>query len=143
VRPCVTTAALGQPQAGSHGLAFSFSLSESTHVTFTVMHHVESPTWASCAEAQKPHGHKPGTYRTVGEVSHPVPAGPQTVSIGTAAGAPHMRALVPFGPGRHRINLAGIATEHLHPGTYTLLVKAVNATGQTSGLSLVHFWVVR
>jgi hypothetical protein len=39
--------------------------------------------------------------------------------------------------------LAGIATEHLYPGTYTLLVKAVNATGQTPGVSLIHFWVVR
>jgi hypothetical protein len=143
VRRCVRAAALGQPKADSHGLAFSFTLSESADVTFTVMHHVESPAWTSCPETERDHGHKPGTYRIVGQGSHPVPAGHQTVSIGSAARAGHVQALGPFAAGQHRVNLARIANNRLSPGTYVLFAKAVSSSGQTSRLSVVKFWVVR
>lgn len=137
---CVTSAALGQPQAGDHGLAFSFTLSESANVTFTIMHRVGSPAWSRCPRS---HGHKAGRYRTIEELTQLAPAGTQTTSLGTTARVRRDYAVTALGPGRHRVDLAGIAKRRLRPGTYVLFARAVNSSGQSSGVSVVKFWVVR
>ena len=136
---CSTSVELGKLGSGS-GLAFSFTLSETSNVTFAVLHRVGSPAWSRCPRA---HGHDPGSYRSMGQLSGLVPAGNNTVTMGTAARARHVQTVTRFGRGRHRISLAKIASKHLPPGTYVLSAKAVNSAGQSSGVSYAKFWVIR
>jgi hypothetical protein len=135
---CVAAASLGGPSPGGHGLAFSLNLSETSNVTFTVMRRVGSPQWSKCP---RPRGRKPGTYRSVGELTGLMPAGSQTTSLGTAARSRRMRTVARLAAGRHRIDLAELASKRLRPGTYILTAKAVNSAGQSSGVAYVKFWV--
>jgi hypothetical protein len=137
---CVTAAALQKPHASSHGIAFSFNLSEAANVTFAVLHRVGSPAWTSCP---RPQGHSRTTYRSVGEMTGLMPAGQQTTSIGTAARANRSAVVARLAPGHHRVDLAQLASKRLRPGTYVLSAKAVNSAGQASGVSYVKFWVFR
>jgi hypothetical protein len=138
VHRCVTSAVLEHAHAGSGGLAFSFTLSESANVTFAVLHRVGSPAWTKCPPA---HGHTPSTYRSVGEVGALVPAGQQTISLGSSARAKHSVTVVRLAPGRHRIGLAQIAQTRLPPGTYVVSAEAVNSAGQASRVDYAKFWV--
>jgi hypothetical protein len=136
---CSTSVELGQLGSGS-SLAFSFTLSQTSNVTFEVLHRVGSPAWSRCPRV---HGHDPGSYRSMGQLSGLVPAGNNTLTMGTAARARHTQTVTRFGRGRHRISLAKIASKHLPPGTYVLSAKAVNSAGQSSGVSYAKFWVIR
>lgn len=138
LRRCVTEGELNAPQPGSRGLAFSFSLSEASNVSFTVLHRVGSPAWTKCPRRR---GHTASSYRFVGAFGALMPAGPQTTSLGTTSRARRLATVGQFGRGRHRIGLARIAGRHLRPGTYVLSVKAVNSAGEASGVSYVKFWV--
>jgi uncharacterized repeat protein (TIGR01451 family) len=135
---CVTSATLEHAHVGSGGLSFSFTLSEAANVTFAVLHRVGSPAWRKCPPVQ---GHTPGTYQSVGELGAPVPAGNQSISLGTAARARRRATVVRLGPGWHRISLGQIAQKRLPPGTYVLSAKAVNSAGQASGVEYAKFWV--
>jgi len=137
---CVTSAALVGPQTGSHGLAFSLSLSEAADVTFTVLHRVGSPAWTKCPRRR---GHTPSNYKSVGDFSGLMPAGQQTTSLGTAARARRLGTVARLGRGRHRIGLARLAARRLPPGTYVLSAKAINSAGEVSGVADVKFWVFR
>jgi hypothetical protein len=139
VHRCVTSAVLEHAHAGSGGLAFSFTLSEAASVTFAVLHRVESPRWTKCPPAR---GHKPGSYRSVGQLGALVPAGQQTISLGAAARARPLATVVRLAAGRHRIGLAQIAQTRLSPGTYVVSAKAVNPAGQASAVDYAKFWVV-
>ena len=136
---CSTSVELGKLGSGS-GLAFSFTLSETSNVTFAVLHRVGSPAWSRCPRA---HGHDPGSYRSMGQLSGLVPAGNNTLTMGTTARARRVQTVTRFGRGRHRISLAKIAAKRLPPGTYVLSAKAVNSAGQSSGVSYAKFWVIR
>jgi hypothetical protein len=139
VHRCVISAVLGHPHAGSGGLAFSFTLSEAANVTFAVLRRVGSPTWTKCPPVR---GRTPGTYRSEGELSALLPAGKQSISLGTAARARRLPNVVRLAPGRHRISLAQIAQKRLRPGTYVVSAKAVNSAGQASGVDYAKFWVL-
>ena len=139
VHRCVTSAVLEHAHAGSGGLAVSFTLSEAANVTFAVLHRVGSPAWTKCPPAR---GHTRSTYRSIGQVGTLVPAGQQTISLGTAARARPWAAVVPLAPGRHRIGLAQIAQTRLSPGTYVVSAKAVNSAGQSSVVDYAKFWVI-
>jgi uncharacterized repeat protein (TIGR01451 family) len=140
VHRCVTSAVLEHAHAGSGGLAFSFTLSEAAKVTFAVLHRVGSPAWTKCPPVR---GRTQGTYRSVGEPGGAlVPAGPQTISLGSAARARHLASVVRLAPGRHGIGLAQIAQTRLPPGTYVVSAKAVNSAGQASSVEYAKFWVI-
>ena len=135
---CVKQAALASLQAGDHGLAFSFNLSQAANVTLSVLHRVGSPAWAKCP---RPHGHTVSNYRSVGTFGALMPAGQQTTSLGSAARARHLGISAQLSRGHHRVDLARIASKHLAPGTYVLAVKATNSAGESSAVQYVKFWV--
>jgi hypothetical protein len=139
VHRCVTSATLEHAHAGGGGLAFSFALSEAANVTFAVLHRVGSPARRKCPPVR---GHTPGTYSSVGELGALVPAGKQSISLGTAARARPLAVVVRLAPGRHRISLAQLAQKRLPPGTYVVSSKAVNSAGQASGVDYAKFWVI-
>jgi hypothetical protein len=135
---CVSAAVFGKLGSGS-GLAFSFTLSQTSNVTFAVLHRVDSPAWSKCPRVR---GHDPGSYRSMGQLSGLVPAGNSTLTMGSAARARHVRLVTRLGRGRHRISLAKIVSRRLPPVTYVLSAKAVNSSGQSSGVSYAKFWVI-
>jgi uncharacterized repeat protein (TIGR01451 family) len=139
VHRCVSSAVLEHAHAGSGDLAFSFTLSEAANVTFAVLHRVGSPAWRKCPPVR---GRTPGTYRSVGELGALVPAGQQSISLGSAARARHPATVVRLAAGRHRISLAQLAQKRLPPGTYVVSAKAVNSAGQASGVDYAKFWVI-
>lgn len=138
VHRCVSSAALGEPHPGDQGLSFSLTLSEAANVTFTVMRRIGSPLWTECPRRR---GREQGTYRSVGELGGLMPAGHQTVALGTAARVERPSTLAALTGGRHRIGLAQIASRRLPPGTYVLFARAVNSAGEVSGVVYVKFWV--
>jgi hypothetical protein len=137
---CASSVVLGQPTSGGSGLTFSFTLSQTSNVVFAVLHRVGSPAWSKCPRVR---GHAPGSYHSMGQLSGVIPAGNAQLTMGTAARTRHVRFQRRLGRGRHSISLANIAAKRLPPGTYVLSAKAVNSTGQSSGVSYAKFWVIR
>ncbi len=133
---CASTTTLGSPQESARGLSFSYNLSQDATVTYAVMRRQGSPGWTSCPSASGSNTHR---YAGVYEASSSLAAGDHETSLAQTASraAGHKR----LRRGRHSLSLARIAASHqLSPGTYLLVVTAVNANGRSQPVH-VKFWV--
>jgi hypothetical protein len=123
--------------ASASRMSFSFELSRAATVTYVLARRSQSPARRSCPRIA---GRVPGTYRELAPVTSPASAGTNAISLAPAP----VRARAAARREQTDLTLKTLTGGRaLRPGTYILVVRAVDEHGRHSAGARVKFFVLR